>query len=489
MVHKIDFAINYSSRIIKRKTRESRMYLKDSSKKAIYHLSPILECFGKMRFVKLSLNRIINSDIQVMKNLVKILKKYRKEKGTAEDEPRCSPEAIRNSGPNPRKRQLFIEVTVISNYDPKTGIQRVVRAQLAGLLGKMPAGYEVEPVYLAYDRKRPYFRYAKKYKHEILGRHEFEPEEEIVPFSGDVFYCGELNRGSVIHAFRNGVYEDLRKTGVSINFLIHDLLPITRSEFFERKASEDHSRWMRAIARSADRLICVSRAVRDDVVAWMREHYPAGLDNVRIEVVHHGADIASSMPSMEIERGAIEAMAMMGRRKTFLMVGTMEPRKGYSQTVRAFERLWRKGHDVNLVIVGKEGWDMEAVISRILANTEIDRRLFWLREISDEFLEKLYSMSTCLIAASEGEGFGLPLIEAAQHGLPIIARDIPVFREVADGSAFFFSGLKPTDLAAATEEWIKLFDSGKHPKPDTMRWLTWEESVHALANILTAEEL
>lgn len=39
--------------------------------------------------------------------------------------------------------------------------------------------------------------------------------------------------------------------------------------------------------------------------------------------------------------------------------------------------------------------------------------------------------STCLIAASFGEGFGLPLIEAAQHGLPIMARDIAVFREVA----------------------------------------------------------
>ena len=56
--------------------------------------------------------------------------------------------------------------------------------------------------------------------------------------------------------------------------------------------------------------------------------------------------------------------------------------------------------------------------------------MLWLEGISDEYLDKVYAASTCLIAASEGEGFGLPLIEAAQHKLPIIARDIPVFREV-----------------------------------------------------------
>jgi glycosyltransferase involved in cell wall biosynthesis len=129
---------------------------------------------------------------------------------------------------------------------------------------------------------------------------------------------------------------------------------------------------------------------------------------------------------------------------------------------------------------------VEALTARIQANRELNKRLFWLKNISDECLEKLYSISTCLIAASEGEGFGLPLIEAAQHGLPIIARDIPVFREVAKDGAFFFSGLNPENLADAIEQWIDLYNSDRHPKSETIHWITWEQSVQRLAHILTA---
>jgi glycosyltransferase involved in cell wall biosynthesis len=99
-----------------------------------------------------------------------------------------------------------------------------------------------------------------------------------------------------------------------------------------------------------------------------------------------------------------------------------------------------------------------------------------LQGISDEFLERVYSVSACLIAASEGEGFGLPLIEAARHNLPIIARDISVFREVAGDYAFYFHGERGANLAEAVEEWLKLYEVGAHPKSEDMSWLTWEQS-------------
>ena len=66
-------------------------------------------------------------------------------------------------------------------------------------------------------------------------------------------------------------------------------------------------------------------------------------------------------------------------------------------------------------------------------------------------------MVSCLISPSEGEGFGLPLIEAAQHATPIIARDIPVFREVAGDHAFYFDGLEASALADAIHQWLALW--------------------------------
>ena len=129
------------------------------------------------------------------------------------------------------------------------------------------------------------------------------------------------------------------------------------------------------------------------------------------------------------------------------MVGTIEPRKGHMQVLDAFDQLWSQGMDINLIIAGAEGWrhlrqDMRRTIPQIVArlrsHRERGRRLFWVNGPSDEYLEKIYATSSCLIAASEGEGFGLPLIEAARHKLPIIARDIPVFREVAGEHALLF---------------------------------------------------
>src|SRR3546814_20205534 len=96
------------------------------------------------------------------------------------------------------------------------------------------------------------------------------------------------------------------------------------------------------------------------------------------------------------------------------MVGTLEPRKAHAQAIAAFESLWARGTDIALVIVGKLGWRVDGLPDRLRRHPEFGKRLFWLEGISDEFLEQLYARTSFLLGASEGEGFGLPLIEAAR---------------------------------------------------------------------------
>src|SRR3546814_19023996 len=76
-------------------------------------------------------------------------------------------------------------------------------------------------------------------------------------------------------------------------------------------------------------------------------------------------------------------------------------------------------------------------------------RLFGLVRATDTELETLDRRSDLLLAASEASGFGVPLIEAAHRGLPVLARDIPVFREVAGEHAAYFNGFEASDLANA----------------------------------------
>ncbi len=164
------------------------------------------------------------------------------------------------------------------------------------------------------------------------------------------------------------------------------------------------------------------------------------------------------------------------------MVGTIEPRKGHRQALAAMELLWTDKVDANLVIVGKQGWNTDDLAKRIREHPEYNKRLFWLPGISDEMLEQVYRCTSALLAASEGEGFGLPLIEAAQHGLPIIARDIPVFREVAGENAYYFCGDDPLVLANALQSWLSLGDAV--PASTGIRRLTWRESSRQLLDVV-----
>ena len=104
--------------------------------------------------------------------------------------------------------------------------------------------------------------------------------------------------------------------------------------------------------------------------------------------------------------------------------------------------------------------------------------------INLKFLAKIIPSSTVLLAASEGEGFGLPLIEAAQHKLPIIARNLGVFHEVAGDNAFYFKASQPEHLAEAIRDWLHLYKNGQVPMSKALSWLTWEESTQQLLDAI-----
>ncbi|MBV5330742.1 MAG: glycosyltransferase [Chlorobium sp.] len=399
----------------------------------------------------------------------------------------------------PSKR-LFLDVTATCRNDLKTGIERVARALLLALLETPPAGYRTEPVYLSDIGGQWHYRYARRY---TLGLLDCPPEaldDDIVePECSDVLLGLDLSGDMLVQAESAGVFAVYRNCGVAVYFVVHDLLPIRMPEAFPPKADEGHAKWLRTISKF-DGAICVSKTVADDLVVWQAE---AGFDQknrrpFRIVWSHHGADVAKTAPSRGLPDNAEWMLGQLRARPSFLLVGTIEPRKGYLQTIEAFTQLWAEGVDVNLLIVGREGWkdlpddmrrDIPQTISCLRNHPELNKRLYWLDGISDEHLEKIYAATTCLIAASYGEGFGLPLIEAAQHKLPIIARDIPVFHEVAGEYAYYFEKETADGLAEDIKRWLSRYGEGTHPKSADMPWLEWKESAAHLLKILINRNL
>lgn len=391
----------------------------------------------------------------------------------------------------PAKR-MFLDVTATCGNDLKTGIERVARALLLALLEAPPSGYRIEPVYLSDAGGQWHYRYARRYTLGLLGCPPEALDDDVVePECGDVLLGLDLSGDVLVQAERAGLFADYRNRGVLVHFMVHDLLPIRLPEVFPPGARGRHAQWLRAISKF-DGAICVSKAVAGDLAVWQAEE-EIERENARpfrISWSHHGADVASTAPSVGLPDDAEWMLGQLHARPSFLMVGTIEPRKGYLQTIEAFSQLWNEGIDVNLVIVSAEGWkglpddmrrDIPKTIDRLRSHPELNKRLFWLEGISDEYLQKVYAASTCLIAASHGEGFGLPLIEAAQHKLPIIARDIPVFREVAGEYAYYFDAASADGLAQAIKTWLFLYENKQHPQSDVMPWLTWKQSARRLS--------
>ncbi|MBF0559863.1 MAG: glycosyltransferase family 4 protein [Nitrospirae bacterium] len=376
-------------------------------------------------------------------------------------------------------KQLFLDVSELVQRDARTGIQRVVRSLLKELLTNPPDDVRVEPVYATVEHG---YRYARCFTSNFLGHHNEVLNDEPVEYRvGDIFLGLDL-QSHVVQA-QEAFYQRLRRDGVHVQFVVYDLLCVLMPQYFPYGAAKTHELWLKVVTK-CDGSVCISRAVADELIAWVDTHARARLRPFKISWFHLGADYAGSVPSRGMPNNASMIIMEIQKRVTFLMVGTIEPRKGHTQVLAAFEKLWVGGLDVNLVIVGKKGWLVEDMIKRLRPHQEFNRRLFWLEGISDEYLENIYTCSTCLIAASEGEGFGLPLIEAAKHKLPVIARDIPVFREVAGEHAFYFSGLTAQDLADSVNEWMVLYVKGDAPDVSGIPWLTWKESAEQLKRLI-----
>jgi glycosyltransferase involved in cell wall biosynthesis len=388
--------------------------------------------------------------------------------------------AIARNHPAPRQRQLFVDVSELVHRDVATGVQRVTRSVLKGLLKAPPDGYMVVPVY-ATPHRRGYV-YANRFAFEKFGVGDAIALDSPIDYQfGDIFLGLDLQHHVVIAQGR--FYLELRASGVPVHFLIYDLLPITLPQHFGLGASELHEQWLSVIS-TADGVTCISRDVADRYLEWLETSLVQRDRPLRVSWCHCGSDIENSIPTRGLPADATATLERLASSPTFLTVGTIEPRKGHLQMILAFERLWRADTDVNLVIVGRRGWMMHSTVERLAAHPQRGKRPFWLEEVSDEYLEKLYAASDCLIAASEGEGYGLPLVEAARHGKPILARDIPVFREVAGNHARYFQGLAPEDLATAVGEWLALHASSMVPRPAAISCPTWDEFVERLKEIL-----
>ena len=123
-------------------------------------------------------------------------------------------------------------------------------------------------------------------------------------------------------------------------------------------------------------------------------------------------------------------------------LGTIEPRKNYSAAIAVLDKLRSMGHpDAQLHIIGRPGWGEDA--QRIAAHPGVVIHGY----LPAEQVKKELEAADIYLCTSHDEGLGLPLLEAQYAGLPIVAPDAPVFRQVLEASGTFVDPSKPEDAA------------------------------------------
>ena len=237
------------------------------------------------------------------------------------------------------------------------------------------------------------------------------------------------------------------KLGYRTVVTIHDLVSFLFPETVPRKYSL-YMRFMTRLAvRSADRIIAVSRATRDDLERVLR------VDPGKVDVIHEavGPEFGRPLPP-----GAVAAVVRRyGLRPPYcLFVGNLEPRKNLPALIEAFaearRRLAARAQPFQLVLAGTRAW-LHTGIFRAVEQYGLGQDVVFTDYVPIEDLPALYAGATCFAFPSLYEGFGLPVLEAMAAGTPVIAARAGSIPEIAGDAALLVDPRVPGELATAIE--------------------------------------
>lgn len=244
-----------------------------------------------------------------------------------------------------------------------------------------------------------------------------------------------------------GLGEWVRRRAVRPVHLVHDLIPITHPQFCREGEAERHRRRMLAVLDTGAGVIANSAHTLETLghfaAAEHRELPTAAIAWPGTPVLPHAEPRGEAAPA-------------------FVILGTIEGRKNHELLLSMWRRMLdeRSAAQVpRLVIVGRRGWQADEVFARL------DRRDFGdlvaeVGPLDDRRLAETLAGARALLFPSFAEGYGIPLVEALAAGVPVIASDLPVFREIGQG----VPELLPPDDGAA---WIDAI--ADYARPDSPR--------------------
>ena len=295
---------------------------------------------------------------------------------------------------------------------------------------------------------------------------------------GDQFLLVYMKFGQMDEIF--AAIHRARRSGAAVTFMVHDIFALTDSSKCEDDFVQAVFIWWSQILRFADRLVSVSHKVARDMACFVSQTSMAGLVPTRSLAVSH---FALGCDALQRSRKVDVGLPFPVDGQTLVVAGTFWRHKGLPDLITAMETLWAEGCEAKLILIGDHK-DTSAIRTRASELAVFGRKLFLPGYVSDAELAETMRRCSALVCASDDEGFGLPLVEAARLGCPIIARDIEVFRETSGGDAFFFENGNAGKIAEGLRKWLALTREQQLKFVPSKSLVTWRQSAEMLKAIL-----
>jgi glycosyltransferase involved in cell wall biosynthesis len=287
---------------------------------------------------------------------------------------------------------------------------------------------------------------------------------------GDIlFNTGHYGLESTAYAW------SLRRGGARVVTVVHDLIPITHRELCRESEFDSHVTRMRTAATVSDTVIANSQHTLDVFRAFC--------EGQRLPVPRAGV----AFPGNGLD--ALEPGARPMAEPYFIVLGTLEPRKNH----RMLLQLWRRLRETlgsaapRLVVIGQRGWKCDEVID-LLHN---EPWVLYRAHCTDAELATWLHHAQALLFPSMAEGYGLPVTEALARGVPVIASDLPAFRETVGDIPDYADPLDSARWEALVTDYAQpgsKLRAAQLARLGTWRPFTWAEHFESVDQLLAQSQ-
>ncbi|MBS3148253.1 glycosyltransferase family 4 protein [Candidatus Woesearchaeota archaeon] len=220
----------------------------------------------------------------------------------------------------------------------------------------------------------------------------------------------------------------VKMPSIPVVMTVHDIIPAFHPEFHNTKRSFYFKHILPGFIRKMDAILASSETTKTDLITHYR------LDEQKIHVV------PLALPEKK--------NVVRTPQEFILYLGTLEPRKNVDGIIKAYSLLRKQGITHKLVIAGGMGWNYEHIF-KLVRQSGLENEVIFKGYVDEDEKRRLYQTAALFVWPSFYEGFGLPVLEAMQYGVPVVTSTASSLAEIAADSALLADPHSPESIADA----------------------------------------